>query len=301
MCAATAAPLLLTVVALLGAGAGAGAAGAAFPGQNEKVAFAGERDGHSEIYVMNADGAELTRLTLKTITRMAPSAHLETTGGATNTWTNYLNAGGTAGQTIAANATVQIACKLTGWKTSNGNSWWYRVAQAPWNGQYYASADAFYNNGQTSGSLRGTPFVDPAVPDCGPSPGAGNSSKRRITPEVHFTATYTIATPVVFSHIRVGPVPAGARITFRCIRGCAQHETLAAGGAGTVVIPNLPRLRLTRTSAFTLTVTKPGFIGFYDRLVVIGLAGANPRAVTETKLCVPASGPKTPRACGSGG
>ena len=27
-------------------------------------------------------------------------------------------------------------------------------------------ADAFYNNGQTSGSLRGTPFVDPAVPDC---------------------------------------------------------------------------------------------------------------------------------------
>jgi len=28
------------------------------------------------------------------------------------------------------------------------------------------TADAFYNNGATSGSLRGTPFVDPAVGDC---------------------------------------------------------------------------------------------------------------------------------------
>jgi hypothetical protein len=28
------------------------------------------------------------------------------------------------------------------------------------------SADAFYNNGATSGSLHGTPFVDPAVANC---------------------------------------------------------------------------------------------------------------------------------------
>ena len=28
------------------------------------------------------------------------------------------------------------------------------------------SADAFYNNGATSGSLIGTPFIDPAVRDC---------------------------------------------------------------------------------------------------------------------------------------
>jgi len=34
------------------------------------------------------------------------------------------------------------------------------------NGGYYASADAFYNNGQTSGSLHGTPFVDNNVPNC---------------------------------------------------------------------------------------------------------------------------------------
>jgi hypothetical protein len=97
-----------------------------------------------------------------------PSAatYAETTGGATNTWTNYMNAGGIQGPTIPANTTVQIACKLTGFKVSDGNTWWYRIASSPWNGAYHSSADAFYNNGQTSGSLVGTPFVDPAVPTC---------------------------------------------------------------------------------------------------------------------------------------
>ena len=37
----------------------------------------------------------------------------------------------------------------------------------PWSNQYYAPADDFYNNGQTSGTIKGTPFVDTAVPICG--------------------------------------------------------------------------------------------------------------------------------------
>lgn len=90
----------------------------------------------------------------------------ETTGGVAHTWTNYANAGGYEGSSIASNATVQIACKLQGFRVADGNTWWYRIASAPWNGSYYVSADAFYNNGATSGSLRGTPFVDPAVRDC---------------------------------------------------------------------------------------------------------------------------------------
>ncbi|RNM16238.1 hypothetical protein [Nocardioides pocheonensis] len=90
----------------------------------------------------------------------------ETTGGAAHTWTNYTNAGGTEGPTIAGYTTVQIACKVTGFKVADGNTWWYRIASSPWNGAYYVSADAFYNNGQTSGSLLGTPFVDPNVPNC---------------------------------------------------------------------------------------------------------------------------------------
>jgi hypothetical protein len=95
-----------------------------------------------------------------------PPAVAETTGGVTHTWTNWTNAGGSEGPTIGSNATVQIACRLTGWTAPDGNNWWYRIAQSPWNGQYYASADAFYNNGATSGSLHGTPFVDLNVPSC---------------------------------------------------------------------------------------------------------------------------------------
>jgi hypothetical protein len=95
-----------------------------------------------------------------------PSTWSETTGGAAHTWTNYTNAGGYEGPTIPSNATVQIACRLTGFAVADGNTWWYRIASAPWSGNYYVSADAFYNNGQTSGSLKGTPFVDPAVGGC---------------------------------------------------------------------------------------------------------------------------------------
>ncbi|MDO8188748.1 hypothetical protein Q5424_18840 [Conexibacter sp. JD483] len=90
----------------------------------------------------------------------------ETVGGVAHTWTNYTNAGGTEGPSIGAGQTVAIACKLQGFRVADGNTWWYRIASPPWNGNFHVSADAFYNNGATSGSLHGTPFVDPAVRDC---------------------------------------------------------------------------------------------------------------------------------------
>ena len=43
-----------------------------------------------------------------------------------------------------------MSCRLEGFAVEDGNRWWYRLAQAPWNDQFYASADAFYNNGATS-------------------------------------------------------------------------------------------------------------------------------------------------------
>jgi len=95
-----------------------------------------------------------------------PQTFSETTGGVTHTWSNYTNAGGTEGPSIPAFTTVQIACKVTGFRVADGDTWWYRVASDPWSGTYYGSADAFYNNGQTSGSLKGTPFYDPSVPGC---------------------------------------------------------------------------------------------------------------------------------------
>jgi Cutinase len=95
-----------------------------------------------------------------------PSTYSETTGGVAHTWTDYVNAGGTQGPSIPSNATVQIACKVTGFRVADGNTWWYKIASSPWNGAYYVSADAFYNNGETSGSLIGTPFVDNNVANC---------------------------------------------------------------------------------------------------------------------------------------
>lgn len=98
----------------------------------------------------------------------APPAptYAETSGSVVHTWSDYADAGGSEGPEIPSNDTVQIACKINGFTVADGNTWWYRIASAPWNGDYYGSADAFYNDGATSGSLLGTPFVDPNVPNC---------------------------------------------------------------------------------------------------------------------------------------
>ena len=90
----------------------------------------------------------------------------ETPGSGVHTWSDYADAGGSEGPEIPSNETVQIQCKVNGFRVADGDTWWYRVASSPWNNSYYGSADAFYNNGETSGSLLGTPFVDPSVPNC---------------------------------------------------------------------------------------------------------------------------------------
>lgn len=95
-----------------------------------------------------------------------PQSYPETTGGVTHTWSSYQNAGGREGPPIPTNQTVLVTCRVQGFQVTDGNTWWYKVASNPWNDQFYASADAFYNDGQTSGSLQGTPFYDPSVPVC---------------------------------------------------------------------------------------------------------------------------------------
>jgi hypothetical protein len=95
-----------------------------------------------------------------------PPTWNETVGSVANTWTNWMNAGGNEGPQIANHQTVAISCRLNGFTVADGNTWWYRIASSPWNNSYYVSADAFYNNGATSGSLHGTPFFDPAVATC---------------------------------------------------------------------------------------------------------------------------------------
>ena len=55
--------------------------------------------------------------------------------------------------------------RSTGFRVADGNTWWYQDRIRAVERSYYVSADAFYNNGQTSGVLLGTPFVDPRRPD----------------------------------------------------------------------------------------------------------------------------------------
>lgn len=91
----------------------------------------------------------------------------ETTGGATQTWTDYNNAGGHQGATVPAHKTVTVSCAVIGHTVQDGDRHWYRIATPPWRNRFYASADAFYNHpGKTTGSLHGTPAQDPRVPAC---------------------------------------------------------------------------------------------------------------------------------------
>jgi surface antigen len=105
-------------------------------------------------------------VTIATPTGAGPTTYAETAGSVANTWTDYADAGGTEGSPIAKYQTVQITCKVAGFKVADGNTAWYRIASSPWSDVYYVSADAFYNDDATSGSLSSTPFVDGAVPDC---------------------------------------------------------------------------------------------------------------------------------------
>jgi hypothetical protein len=89
----------------------------------------------------------------------------ETVGGETHTFTDYHNASG-EGPVIQDGQTVEVSCRVEGLPVEDGDVWWYRIASSPWSERYYASADPFYNNGQKTGPLEGTPFFDPRVPTC---------------------------------------------------------------------------------------------------------------------------------------
>jgi hypothetical protein len=104
----------------------------------------------------------------KIATPLTPNApgRLEITGGAARTWSNYQNAGGTPGMSLTKYQRVYVTCRLRGFQAGGTNPWWYRLGQPPWSNRFYASADGFYDNGRSSGPLKGTPKVDPRVPLC---------------------------------------------------------------------------------------------------------------------------------------
>jgi surface antigen len=110
-----------------------------------------------------------THTTTSTTTAPPPvkgETYPETAGSEVHTWMEYSDGGGAEGAPIRAGQTVRVSCKVEGLKVEDGDVWWYRLAESPWDGAYYASADPFYNDGAMSGTLVGTPSVDPRVPNC---------------------------------------------------------------------------------------------------------------------------------------
>jgi hypothetical protein len=83
-----------------------------------------------------------------------------------NTFLNYHNASG-MGPRIAPGAWVEVSCKVHDGTIAsvNPDGYWYRIASAPWNDQYYAPANTFMN-----GDPWGGPYshnTDFSVPECG--------------------------------------------------------------------------------------------------------------------------------------
>jgi transcriptional regulator with XRE-family HTH domain len=93
------------------------------------------------------------------------STWTETTGTPAHTWADPLQLTG-AGTPLGPRQSVQVLCRVRGYVVEDGDPWWYRLASEPWNSRYYATSDAFYNNGATSGSVDTGVVVDEQVPVC---------------------------------------------------------------------------------------------------------------------------------------
>jgi hypothetical protein len=86
-----------------------------------------------------------------------------------NTFTNYHNASG-MGPRINPGQWVNVSCKVYDpyIQSVNPDGYWYRIADSPWNDQYYSPANTFMNGDPWGGPY--THNTDFNVPDCGSAP-----------------------------------------------------------------------------------------------------------------------------------
>jgi hypothetical protein len=82
-----------------------------------------------------------------------------------NTFTNYHNASG-MGPFISAASWVHVSCKVYDpyIASVNPDGYWYRIADSPWNNQYYSPANTFMNGDPWGGPY--THNTDFNVPNC---------------------------------------------------------------------------------------------------------------------------------------
>jgi hypothetical protein len=90
----------------------------------------------------------------------------ETTFSQSKTFADYVNAGYPLGAPLGARQAVKVSCRVRGFTVQDGDPWWYRLASPPWNGQYYATSDVFYNTPNASGNPINGVIVDKRVPVC---------------------------------------------------------------------------------------------------------------------------------------
>lgn len=76
----------------------------------------------------------------------------ETTFSQSKTFADYVNAGDPLGAPLKPQQAVRVSCRVEGFAVADGDRWWYRLAQSPWNNRYYASTDNFYNTPTPTGN-----------------------------------------------------------------------------------------------------------------------------------------------------
>jgi hypothetical protein len=83
----------------------------------------------------------------------------ETTYSWSETFADYQNAGDPLGAQLKPLQAVKVSCRAKGFAVADGDRWWYRLAQSPWDNRYYASTDNFYNTPRPIGNpLNGVVF-----------------------------------------------------------------------------------------------------------------------------------------------
>lgn len=90
----------------------------------------------------------------------------ETAFTRSKTFADYVNAGYPLGAPLSPGQAVKVSCRVRGFAVEDRDPWWYRLASPPWNGQYYATSDVFYNTPNTSGNPINGITVDTRVRIC---------------------------------------------------------------------------------------------------------------------------------------
>jgi hypothetical protein len=90
----------------------------------------------------------------------------EYTFSQSKTFADFVNAGDPLGPSLTPEEAVKVSCRVKGFAVNDGDRWWYRLAQSPWDGRFYATTDVFYNTPTPKGNPRNGIWFDKRVPVC---------------------------------------------------------------------------------------------------------------------------------------